>query len=114
MIQQLYLNFINHLELLTDDDWTFINHGAFGATLSPLLHESNSWRFKCESQPLRFHDRYLLPMIALTVRETANFLNCPPHELVPLPNVTSGKFSFLFDRALLARAIIHHTTSLLV
>lgn len=28
-----------------DGDWTFINHGAFGATLRPLLEEANHWRY---------------------------------------------------------------------
>ena len=73
-----------------DDDWTFINHGAFGAALQPLLEEANVWRYMCESQPLRFFDRQLLPMVAHTVREVATFLGCPATELVPLPNVTSG------------------------
>lgn len=72
-----------------------MNHGAFGATLSPLLDESNVWRLKCESQPLRFYDRQLLPMVAHTVRETAKYLNCPASELVPLQNVTSGALAFL-------------------
>ena len=78
--------------VLSAKNWTFINHGAFGATLSPLLDEARNWQSQCESQPLRFYDRQLLPMIAHTVRETAKFLNCPADELIPLQNVTSGKF----------------------
>jgi hypothetical protein len=78
--------------VLPDNKWTFINHGAFGATLSPLLDEARIWQSQCESQPLRFYDRQLLPMIAHSVRETAKFLNCPADELIPLQNVTSGIF----------------------
>jgi len=26
-----------------DADWTFINHGAFGAALVPALHEAHAW-----------------------------------------------------------------------
>ena len=37
---------------------TFINHGAFGGALEPLLYESNLWKYMCESQPLKFFDRY--------------------------------------------------------
>ena len=84
-----------------DDQWTFINHGAFGATLQPLLEESNLWRYTCESQPLAFFDRMLLPMIVHAIRETATFLNCPPTELVPLPNVTSGLNSVINSLPLL-------------
>jgi hypothetical protein len=29
-------------------------------------------------------------MVAHSVRETAEFLGCPPDELIPLQNVTSG------------------------
>ena len=84
-----------------DDQWTFINHGAFGATLQPLLEESNLWRYTCESQPLAFFDRMLLPMIVHAIREAATFLNCPPTELVPLPNVTSGLNSVINSLPLL-------------
>ena len=73
-----------------ENKWTFLNHGAFGATLVPLLEEAEMWRRRCESQPLRFYDRELLPMIAYSTRKMANHLNCPVDELYPLPNVTTG------------------------
>ena len=84
-----------------DDQWTFINHGAFGGTLQPLLEESNLWRYTCESQPLAFFDRMLLPMIVYAIRETATFLHCPATELVPLQNVTSGLNSVINSLPLL-------------
>jgi isopenicillin-N epimerase len=40
-------------------------------------------------------DRYLLPLVAYSVRETAKFINCPAEELVPLQNVTSGLNSII-------------------
>jgi len=67
-----------------------VNHGAFGATLAPILKESNLWRQYCEIQPLRFFDRELFPLISYSIREMANYLKCPPSELYPLPNVTAG------------------------
>jgi len=36
-----------------DPSWDFLNHGAFGAVLEPLLRESAAWRVYCEKQPLR-------------------------------------------------------------
>ena len=78
-----------------DDEWTFLNHGAFGATLTCLQDEANSWRSLCESQPLRFYDRLLLPCIVHNLREMALYLNCPSDELLPLPNVTTGLNSIL-------------------
>ena len=73
-----------------DPSWVFLNHGAFGGVLKPVLREANYWRERCEQQPLRFFDRDLLPMIAHSVRVMAKYLSCPPEELLPLPNVTSG------------------------
>ncbi len=37
--------------------WTFINHGAFGATLRGAQAEAAAWRERCELQPLAFLDR---------------------------------------------------------
>lgn len=73
-----------------DPSWTFLNHGAFGAALKPLLLEAAAWRMHAEAQPLRFHDRQLLPLLALSVRSMAAHLGCAPTQLLPLPNVTSG------------------------
>lgn len=73
-----------------DPTWCFINHGAFGAVLAPLLDEAEAWRRRCESQPLRFYDRELLPLCAFSLRAMAAHLCCPADELMPLPNVTSG------------------------
>lgn len=73
-----------------DPSWTFLNHGAFGGALLPLLEESRGWSLECERQPLKFFDRELLPLIAYSIRQMADYLNCPSQELLPLPNVTTG------------------------
>jgi hypothetical protein len=39
--------------------WSFVNHGAFGAVLRPVLESAELWRRHCEAQPLRFLDRCL-------------------------------------------------------
>ena len=78
-------------ELFTlDPAFTFLNHGAFGAALRPLQLEAEVWRRQLEAQPLRFIDRQLLPLVAHSVRSVAALLGCPPVELLPLPNVTTG------------------------
>ena len=51
-----------------DREFTFINHGAFGAALRPLQREAEAWRQRSESQPLRFLDRELFPAVARSVR----------------------------------------------
>lgn len=72
------------------NDFIFINHGAFGCVLSPLLAEANTWRTKCEEQPLKFYDRDLFLLIANTLQLLAKRLQCDPVDLLPLSNVTTG------------------------
>eukprot|EP01039_Chlorochromonas_danica_P000052 gene52-55_t len=75
-----------------DPTWRFLNHGAFGSTLRALSFESFLWREYCETQPLRFFDRELFPLIvhSLRVMSQKNILHCQPYHLLPLINVTSG------------------------
>lgn len=46
--------------LLDLKDWTFLNHGAFGATCKAAHNEAENWRSYCETQPLRFLDRQVI------------------------------------------------------
>jgi isopenicillin-N epimerase len=43
------------------DEFTFVNHGAFGATMRCVLQEVRCWQEYCELQPLRFMDRCSSP-----------------------------------------------------
>jgi len=43
---------------LLDADWCYINHGAFGGCLQCSVHAQRAWSDHCESQPLRFLDRW--------------------------------------------------------
>eukprot|EP00953_Heterococcus_sp_UTEX-ZZ885_P016711 9378-Heterococcus_DN1.PRE.3 len=48
------LQFSRHLlksHFLLDEEWTFVNHGAFGATLSELELECQRWRLYLELMP---------------------------------------------------------------
>ena len=73
-----------------DPSWTFINHGAFGATCVVGQRESDLWRQLCDTQPLRYYDRIMLPMVAHVVRTVADYFSCSPTQIMPLPNVTAG------------------------
>ncbi|GLI71197.1 hypothetical protein VaNZ11_016316 [Volvox africanus] len=72
------------------ENWTFINHGAFGAVCRAAHQESNQWREHCESQPLRFLDRQLFPHMVRVMREMADFIGADPRDLVFVPNATTG------------------------
>lgn len=72
-------------------NWTFLNHGAFGAALNVGTRRAEQWRQYKESQPLRFFDRTLLPHLAYSTRRMAQFVHLlKREEMALLPNVTSG------------------------
>lgn len=75
---------------LLDASWTFINHGAFGATLRPMLSVRNSWSERMEAQPLRFLDREVLPLLVQVTREMALFVGCAPTDLTLHTNATTA------------------------
>lgn len=74
------------------ENWTFLNHGAFGAALNVGSQRAAQWRQYAEQQPLRYFDRDLLPHLAHTAHCMAQFLNIPiqSHHVLALPNVTAG------------------------
>ena len=69
--------------------FTFINHGAFGSPLSSLTAIQHRWLLHAESQPLRFIDRQLLPLLAHATRLLAHSLHTQPTQLVLGHNVTT-------------------------
>ncbi|OQR99847.1 hypothetical protein ACHHYP_04231 [Achlya hypogyna] len=75
---------------LLDQDWTFINHGAFGASLRSGVTAANAWRDLAERQPLKFYDREFFFYLVYAIKQLATTLQAPPKDLVLLPNATSG------------------------
>jgi len=81
-------------------NWTFLNHGAFGGALSTGYRRSEQWRRYLEMQPLRYFDRSLLPHLAYSARRLADFCKAPSKQNVALlPNVTSGLNAVLAGHA---------------
>lgn len=76
--------------LLQRDEWTFLNHGAFGSSLKCGYDRAQQWRLHLEHQPLRFFDRDLLPHLVYGARQLADFVNADRQGIALLPNVTSG------------------------
>mmetsp|Transcript_12383 Transcript_12383/g.22961 ORF Transcript_12383/g.22961 Transcript_12383/m.22961 type:complete len:464 (+) Transcript_12383:210-1601(+) len=70
--------------------FTFINHGAFGASLRSGELRAKEWRRFLESQPLRYFDRTLFPHLAESSRRLAAFLNTSPRQLALIQNATVG------------------------
>ena len=44
-------------EVCVSAQWTFLNHGAFGAPMRAMCDIAHMWREYTEEQPLRFIDR---------------------------------------------------------
>jgi isopenicillin-N epimerase len=70
--------------------WTFVNHGAFGASLRLALTMSNEWRQHAEAQPLLFYDRELFPHCVASLKAIAAFVHASPTDVVFTPNATTG------------------------
>ncbi|KAL3905479.1 MAG: hypothetical protein SGILL_009662 [Bacillariaceae sp.] len=76
--------------LLDRDRWCFLNHGAFGAALRVGHDCAQQWRLHLERQPLRYHDRELLPHLVYSARRLADFCRSPRDTFTLIPNVTYG------------------------
>lgn len=72
------------------NNWTFINHGAFGGALSAVMATVNQIQLHMESQPLRFVDRELFPNMVYAIRRLAGFLSCDPRDLVLVSNASEA------------------------
>ena len=71
-------------------EWTFLNTGAFGGVARASLIAAHRWAEHVETQPLRFMDRELFPLLVESTRQLAAELHCPPSELTLIPNATYG------------------------
>ena len=70
--------------------WTFVNHGAFGASLRLAIEAANAWRAHAEVQPLLFYDRELFPHLVASLRGMAAAVHTAPTNIVFTPNATTG------------------------
>lgn len=59
---------------LLEDTCTFLNHGAFGASLKDGLDTVGQFQRYVEQQPLRFFDREMLPQMVYITRRMAKFV----------------------------------------
>ena len=76
-------------------NWTFLNHGAFGAALQSGYKRAEQWRLHLERQPLRYFDRDLMPHLVYSARRLAKFCHAPRETMTLIQNVTSGTNTIL-------------------
>ena len=79
-----------------DDEFNFLNHGAFGLSFKPVMQYTNEWRNYAESQPLRFYDRQIIPLLGDLIRlYSKQVFDCRAEELVLVENCTFAFNSIL-------------------
>jgi isopenicillin-N epimerase len=68
----------------------YLNHGAFGATPTPVLDEQSRWRARLEAQPFDFLIRGYQSYVDTARLDVATFLGADPEGLAFVPNATTG------------------------
>lgn len=71
-----------------DMGWVFLNHGAFGGAARPALRAAQRWAEYAETQPLRWFDRELFPLLAHSIRAAAALIRAPPANVALVPHAT--------------------------
>jgi len=68
----------------------FLNHGSFGACSRPVFQTLVEFQTLLERQPIEFLDRTISERLAQARAGLADYLNCPPDDLVYFPNPTTA------------------------
>ena len=77
-------------EFLLAPEWTFLNHGAFGAACRGAHEAAAAWRLHAERQPLEFIDRQLFAHLVESMRVLGGAIGASPRDLAMVPNATSA------------------------
>jgi isopenicillin-N epimerase len=83
-----------------DPEAAYVNHGAFGATPTPVLEEQARWRARLEAQPFDFLIRRYESHVWSARLAVASFLGADPDGLAFVPNATTGVATVLRALAL--------------
>jgi isopenicillin-N epimerase len=73
-----------------DPNYTYLNHGSFGACPLAVLATQQELQQRLERQPMNFLARELEPLWDLARARLAGFLGAAPADLVFVPNATTG------------------------
>jgi isopenicillin-N epimerase len=75
---------------LLDPAVTFLNHGSFGATPSPVFERYQAWQRELEADPVDFIARRLPGLLADARAELAAYVGAQPGDLTFVQNATTG------------------------
>ncbi len=73
-----------------DPDWTYLNHGSYGACPEPVLRVQQAWRERLERQPVHFMDAILPPALDEARAVVGAFVGADPAGLAFVPNATTA------------------------
>jgi isopenicillin-N epimerase len=75
---------------LLDPSITFLNHGSFGATPTPVFETYQHWQRELERQPVEFLGRRFDDLMNAARARLADYLHCDLDGLIFVPNATVG------------------------
>jgi isopenicillin-N epimerase len=75
---------------LLDPEVAFLNHGSYGACPRPVLEAYQAWQLELERQPVEFLYRRFEGLLREARAELAAYVGADVHDLVFVPNATSG------------------------
>ncbi|KAI8473176.1 MAG: PLP-dependent transferase [Monoraphidium minutum] len=71
-------------------EWTYLNHGSYGATFKLAL-DAQAWlRYEMEAQPVLFMESTALDGVARAAAQLAPLVGADWRDLVPITNATGG------------------------
>jgi isopenicillin-N epimerase len=71
-------------------DVVFLNHGSFGACPRPVFDAYQAWQLELERQPVEFLGRRFSGLMCTARESLSAFVGADPHDLVYVPNATTG------------------------
>jgi isopenicillin-N epimerase len=75
---------------LLDPEFTYLNHGSFGACPKPVFETYQDWQRRLERQPVALLGRQADELLAKSRAALADYLGCQHDDLVYFPNPTTA------------------------
>tara|TARA_B100000700_G_scaffold100241_1_gene112896 strand:- start:266 stop:1432 length:1167 start_codon:yes stop_codon:yes gene_type:complete len=71
-------------------EYTYLNHGSFGACPIPIFEEREKWQRELEFQPVSFIERNALGYLRKSRESLSEYVHCDKDDIVYFPNPTTA------------------------
>ena len=71
-------------------EYTYLNHGSFGACPIPIFEEREKWQKELEFQPVSFIERNALGYLGKSRESLSEYVHCDKDDIVYFPNPTTA------------------------